>query len=114
MEYSKEALDIIVDALEMWSLVQQCGDEYSSVSAVDGFVFESALHIPSLWEIEDLVMEICADYCIRSVWYAGVPMTSVEFVDCLQSILDMERIQYLDKKFQMMNSAQTILIDDVM
>lgn len=112
MEYSKEALDIIVDALDMWGLVNQY-DDYKYASAVNSYVFESSFDIPTLWEIEDLILEICADYCIRNVWYSGVPMSVHEFVDCLSSILDMEKIQYLNKAFGMMNSAQTILIDEL-
>ena len=114
MEYSKEALEVITDALEMWSLVHLHDEDYECVSATSGFVFESLSNVPSLWEIEDLVMEICADYCVRNVWYSGVPMSIHEFLDCLQSILDMEKIQYLDKRFKMTNSAQSILIEELM
>lgn len=110
MECSKEAIELISDVLENWyAISKDCRECVEN----NGIVFDSQAPIPTIWEIEDGLLETCIDYCIRSVWYSGVPLNVHEFVDCLESILDMEKIEYLGHKFEIKNSAQEILIEDL-
>lgn len=105
-----DALEIISEAYDMWYMINDVEDEFTN----NGLTYESKCNIPTLWDLRDLILEICMDNNIRTVWYHGVPIIRHEFVDYVNNIMDLELMEYLSGDLYIVNQAQQILIEELL
>lgn len=114
-----DALEIIKEAYELWMRVNDEDVWYRETKTLSDYFFNKGLTgemdvmIPTMWDLKDLVTEICIDNNYHTIWYHGHPMLRSEFVDCLDSVINMEKIEYLNGDLYIENQAQTILIQEL-
>lgn len=115
-----DAIEIIKEAYDMWIRINDtdiwCRENktLSDYFFNKGLTYESDIMIPTMWDLKDLVSEICIDNNYHTVWYCGCPILRSEFVDCLDSIITMEKMEFLNSDLYIENQAQTILLNELL